>query len=327
MKQFVAKLFKEAVKDPKRIVFPEATEPRVLEAVKEITRRKIAHPILVGDEGKIIQGLKNYNISEKKVTFIDPSHYPLYYVKKYIAIRKKHEKKITVKQAIKTLTEPIYFGTMMVQCGEADGLVSGSVHPTSHTLLPAFKIIGTQQRFHKASGVFFMVLDKKLLLFADCSVNVDPDAKDLAGIAIDTAKTTQMMGITPRVAMLSFSTHGSAQHQMVDKVKKATAIVRKKMPGLVVDGEVQVDAALVASVSRLKGSSLAGKANILIFPDLNSGNIAYKLVERLAYANAIGPIIQGLKKPVNDVSRGCSSRDIVEVTAVTVMQAQGKIRY
>ncbi len=331
MKRFVAKLYRDAAKTPKRIVFPEATESRVLEAIKEIIKKKIALPILIGNTTNIKNALKKHKIIENKIVIVDPTkskNYP-FYVEKFISIRKTHGKKISKRNAETLLLEPIYFGTMMVQSCHADGLISGVAHPTAHTLRPAFQIIGTHKKFHKASGVFFMVLEKRLLLFADCCVNIAPDAKDLAEIALDTAKTARMMGFTPKVAMLSFSTHGSAEHYFVDKVREATSIARSMNKGLIIDGEIQVDAAIIPTIAKRKcpQSLLKGEANILIFPNLDVGNIAYKLVERLAHANAIGPIIQGLAKPINDMSRGCSARDIVEVAAVTVLQAQGKITY
>ncbi len=329
MKQFIAKILREAKKNPKRIAYPEATEPRTLKAIKIILQKKIAKPILVGNEKNILAALKNNKISREKIAIVDPvsSKKFSFYLKKLLEIRKEH--RLQQEEAKKLLLEPMYFATIMLYCGDADGVISGAIHPTAHTLRPAFQIIKTHEQFHKASGVFFMVLNKKLLLFADCSVNPAPDAKDLADIAIDTATTAQMLGIKPRVAMLSFSTYGSAQHQDVDKVREATNLVHAKRPDLIIGGEMQVDAALVPAVaaSKCPKSPVQGDANVLIFPNLDAGNIAYKLVERLAKANAIGPIIQGLNKPVNDLSRGCSVADIVEVTAVTVMQAQGKLRY
>jgi len=329
MKQFIAKIIQEAKKNPKRIAYPEATEQRTLHAIKIIIQKKIAKPILIGNQEEILVALKKYNISKENITIVDPERTEKrsFYIKKFVEIRKEHC--LQKAEAQKLLQEPIYFATMMLKCNDADGVISGAIHPTAHTLRPAFQIIKTHKHFHKASGVFFMVLNKKLLLFADCSVNVAPDAKDLAEIAIDTARTAQMLGIKPKVAMLSFSTYGSAQHHYVDKVREATVLVQERCPKLYVGGEMQVDAALVKAVAQQKcaQSKVQGDANVLIFPNLDAGNIAYKLVERLAKANAIGPIIQGLNKPINDLSRGCSVADIVEVTAVTVMQAQGKLRY
>lgn len=329
MKQFIAKIIHEAQKNPKRICYPEATEPRTLEAVKILLQKKIAKPILVGERNTIVTALKKHKVILDAVNIRDPRNDANFsrYLKEFLLIRKEHG--LQEKEARHLLLEPIYFATMMLHMGNADGVISGAIHPTAHTLRPAFQIIKTHEKFHKASAVFFMILNKKLLLFADCSVNVAPDAKDLAEIAIDTATTATMIGIKPKVAMLSFSTYGSAQHHYVDKVREATAIVQTKCPTLAVGGEMQVDAALVPVVAAQKcpKSKVQGDANVLIFPNLDAGNIAYKLVERLAKANAIGPIIQGLNKPVNDLSRGCSVDDIVEVTAITVMQAQGKLKY
>lgn len=329
MKQFIAKLHRLAKQHPKRICFPEATEERTIEAVKIILRKKIAKPILIGDFKEIAAALKKHHLSPSAVTIRDPKNDANFsrYVKQFLFIRKEHG--LQKQDAEKLLLEPIYFATMMLKAGNADGVISGAIHPTAHTLRPAFQIIKTHEKFHKASGVFFMVMNRKLLLFADCSVNVAPDAKDLAEIALDTATTAKMLGITPRIALLSFSTNGSAQHHYVDKVREAAALAQAKAPRLKISGEMQVDAALVPVIAKQKCPEYAvkGDANVLIFPNLDTGNIAYKLVERLAKANAIGPIIQGLNKPVNDLSRGCSVNDIVDVTAVTVLQAQGKLRY
>jgi len=212
----------------------------------------------------------------------------------------------------------------MVHLNNADGLVSGSVHSTADTVRPALQIIKTKEQFHKVSSLFLMILQERLLIFADSAIMINPDAKDLAEIAIDTVETAKKFNIEPKVAFLSFSTHGSAKHPMVEKVTEATAIAQAKKPEVLFEGDLQVDAALVPEVAKLKcpNSKIKGDANVLIFPDLQSGNIAYKLVERLAKASAVGPIIQGLNKPVNDLSRGCSVQDIVDVTAITAVEAQ-----
>lgn len=212
----------------------------------------------------------------------------------------------------------------MVADDHADGMVAGLACPTANTIRPALKIIGTREKFHKVSGFFFMILGEKVLLFADCAVIIQPDAHDLAAIAMDTAETARRFGLEPQIAMLSFSTNGSADHPEVDKVRQATKMVKNAQPNLIIEGEMQVDAALDADVCQRKfpNCPTPGDFNVLVFPDLAAGNIAYKLVERLAGAQAIGPIFQGLKKPINDLSRGCSPQDIVDLTAFTTVEAQ-----
>ncbi|MBU0461183.1 MAG: phosphate acetyltransferase [Nanoarchaeota archaeon] len=322
----LAKIHKKATKRPMRIVYPEATEPRTLHAVYEVVKQKIAYPVLVGDPKEIEKAIKKIEprLDKSKLTIIDNTRWPLRkrYAKRIYELRK--HKGMTQQQAMKLLDEPIYFGTMMVKMGDADGLISGAVHSTAHTLMPALQIIKTHKKFHRVSGIFIMECRNKTYLFADCAVNIYPDQKTLADIAMDSSKTATELGMKPRIAMLSFSTKGSAHHPSVDTVVKATRTVKKKMPRLVIDGELQVDAAIVPIVGRLKApnSPIKGDANILIFPNLAAGNIAYKLVQRLGNAKAIGPIIQGLAKPVNDLSRGCSIQDIIDITAVTVVQAQ-----
>jgi phosphate acetyltransferase len=243
-------------------------------------------------------------------------------------MRKK--KGITEKQALDTMKDEVYFSTMMVQHGLADGLVSGAVHSTGDTIRPALQIIKTKPGIKVVSSAFVMIVPDceygcdGVFTFGDCAVNIDPTAEELAEIAICSAGTAKTLcGIEPKVAMLSFSTHGSAKHPYVDKVIRATEIIKEKAPFIDVDGDIQADAAIVESVGRTKcpDSKIAGKANVLIFPDLQSGNIGYKLVQRLGKAKAIGPFLQGIAKPVNDLSRGCSVSDIVDVTAITAVQA------
>ena len=232
-------------------------------------------------------------------------------------------KGISKKQAAEIVKDMNYFGTMMVYMELADGMVTGTTFPTDDSIRPALQIIKTEEKFHKVSGIFFMVLEKRLLLFADAAITINPNSHDLVDIAVDTAETAKKFGIKPRVAMLSFSTKGSADHPLVDKVQEAVRMLKYERPDIIVDGDLQVDAALVPKVAKKKcpKSPIQGDANILIFPDLQSANIAYKLVERLAKAKAIGPLLQGLKKPVNDLSRGCSYQDIVNVTAFTVCES------
>lgn len=318
------RLEKRAKKNPKKIVFPEALDERVLRAAELISKKGIAKPVLLGSVKTILDKTKALNIRLKAVEIIDHQKSPRknYYAKKLYEIRRK--KGVSLVQAKALLRQEIYFGTMMVYCGDADGLISGAVHPTAHTLRPAFQIIKTKEHFHKVSGAFLMVKGKDIYLFADAAVNVDPTAEELAEIAIDTSETAKAFGLKPRIAMLSFSTKGSADHPLVDKVRKATALARKKKPRLIIDGEMQVDAALVPSVCRIKcpGCRLCGNANVLIFPDLQSANISYKLVERIGHTKAIGPLLQGLTKPINDLSRGCDVEDILNLTIITVIQAQ-----
>ena len=334
MHNFLRKVHASAKKNPKKIVFPEGTEERILQATEEIVEKSLAHPILIGDPKIIKHNAKKLKlkIDWKKVQIENPKTSDLTekYAKAFFESRK--HKGLKKNQARKILESPEginYFGTLMVHTDDADGMVSGTTFPTADTIRPALQIIKTEEIFHKVSGIFFMVLEKRLLLFADAAITIDPDAHDLVGIAEDTAKTALTFGIEPRVAFLSFSTKGSAEHPNIDKVRQAVKMMKHKYPNIVVDGEMQVDAALVPRIaaSKCPNSEIQGDANILIFPNLESANISYKLVERLANAKAIGPLLQGLKKPVNDLSRGCSYKDIVNVTAFSSCQAKGTCEY
>jgi phosphate acetyltransferase len=314
-----------AKKNPKRIVLPEGFEPRILKACAQVLKEKTAHPILVGDIDEMKKhatklGLK---IDWSKVEVVNNMKGPERekYAKEFYNLRK--HKGISEKDALKQMEDFNYFGTMMVQMGDADGMVSGTTYSTAETIRPALQIIKTKEKFHKVSGVFFLILEKRLLLFADTAVLIEPNSHELMDIAEDTAETARKFGIEPRVAMLSFSTAGSAQHPHVDKVREATSMLKSAHPDLVVEGEMQVDAALVPEVCEKKfpKSVLKGDANVLIFPSLEAGNIAYKLVERLAKAKAIGPLLQGLRKPINDLSRGCHWKDISNLVAFTTLEA------
>ncbi|MFH1399151.1 MAG: phosphate acetyltransferase [Candidatus Woesearchaeota archaeon] len=325
MKEFMAMMKEKAQASPMRIVFPESTEERTLRAIQIVKYDHIALPILIGNRDNILARLRQLDLNSEGIKIVDPLNFEKFeeYAQNYFELRK--HKGVTPEQSREIMKNPDYFSTMMVHMGDADGLVSGALGSTADTVRPALQIIKTKEPFHKVSGLFLMIYEERMLLFADCAITIDPDAKDLAEIALDSAHTARKLGLEPKVAMISFSTKGSASHPLVDKVKEATEIVKSKDPNLIVEGELQVDAALVPMVAKIKckGCAIQGDANVLIFPDLNSGNIAYKLVERLARFKAVGPILQGLKKPVNDLSRGCSVQDIVDVTIITGCEAQG----
>ncbi len=319
----------KAKQDLKTIVFPEGAEERTIKAAVQIVKEGTCKPVLLGNVAKIREMAAGVDLSG--VTIIDPeaSDQLAAYADAFYQLRK--DKGVTEEKALATVKDTIYFGTMMVQTGDADGLVSGAIHTTADTLRPALQIIKTAPGISTASSCFIMECpntaygDKGVLVFADCAVNISPDAKQLAAIAISSAATAKALcAMEPRVAMLSFSTKGSGAHADADKVVEATKLAKEIAPELMIDGELQADAALVEKVGQLKspGSPVAGKANVLIFPDLDAGNIGYKLVQRLAGAEAIGPIMQGLRKPVNDLSRGCSVEDIAAVAAMTAVQAQ-----
>ncbi len=326
MEDFLTRMRAKAKEGKKRIVFAESWEEKMLKAGEILVREGICTPYFIGDRAEIEKKAKEFNVNMNGFEIRDPKHdsnMPAY-VQEYVSLRKA--KGITAEFAKQQMVKNHYFAAMMVHLGHADGYVGG-LNSEFKPFVPAFEIIGTSQKFHKVSGMFLMAWeDGRLLLFADSSTIIDPDAKDLADIAIDTAESAKKFGITPKIAMLSFSTFGSARHPKVDKVVEATKIVKFRRPDLICDGEMQIDAALVPEVAKKKcpTSKIQGDANILIFPDLDSGNIAYKLVERLAKAKAIGPIEQGLKKPVNDLSRGCSIDDIVNVAAITAVEAMGE---
>ena len=313
MKQkFLERVRKIAAKNPARIVFPETFDPRTLEAVDLIVKAGTAHPVLIGGPKK--DGCETIDLNDSAR------------LKKYAArlFELRKNKGLTLAEAQKLVRNRNYFGVMVVESEEADGLISGANCPSADTLRPALQVIGTKEKFHKVSGFFFMVFENRVLLFADCMVNIEPNSTELAEIAIDSAATAMQFGIEPRIAMLSFSTNGSAKHPSVDRMREAVKMVNYKRPDLICEGEMQVDAALVQEVCKRKfpKSRVPGNANVLIFPNLDAANISYKLVERLARAEAIGPIIQGLRKPINDLSRGCSVNDIVELTAITSVEAQ-----
>lgn len=331
--QLMKQIWEAAKANKKRIVLPEGDEERTLIASQKITEKDLAKVILVGDEDNIIRKAKELEVNLEGVEIIDPNKSDRLekYAKEFYELRKN--KGMTIEKADMIVRDPLYFATMMVKLDDADGLVSGAVHTTGDLLRPGLQIIKTAPGVSVVSSFFIMMIpnssygEEGMLLFADCAVNPNPTAEQLASIAIATADTAKKLcKVKPKVAMLSFSTMGSADHNLVTKVREATEIAKELRPDLDIDGELQLDAAIVSSVAEQKApnSKVAGRANVLVFPDLQSGNIGYKLVQRFAKADAVGPVCQGFAKPINDLSRGCSSDDIVNVVALTAVQAQAQ---
>ncbi len=328
----IIEAFKEkARKFNSRIVLPEGEDDRILQAACRIKQEGIAEVILLGDEGKLASRAQNLGLDITNCQVINPaSETEEKAALAELLYELRHHKRIDREKARKKTSNPLYFGTLMVAAGKADGMVAGAANPTGRVLRPALQTIKTKAEISIVSGAFIMVLprdefgEKGILVMSDCAVNPEVNDEELAEIAVSTARNTKkLLDIDPVVAMLSFSTHGSARHPLVSKVRRATNRARKMAPEFEIDGELQADAALVADIARCKApnSLVAGRANVLIFPDLQSGNIGYKLIQRLAGAEAVGPILQGMDRPVNDLSRGCSVDDVVNLVAITVLQS------
>lgn len=332
--EFIDQLKKKAKANLKTIVLPEGYEERTLKAADIILGEGFAKIILIGNPTDIDEKSKKFglkNIGAAKI--VDPNNHDKIdaYTDLMVEIRKS--KGLTKEQALKLIKDPLFLSVMMIKNGDADGEVAGADNATGDVLRPAFQYVKTLPGISVVSGAFLMILPDKsfgedgMMVFADCAVHPNPTAEELAEIAVATGRTTQAIaGFEPRIAMLSFSTKGSAKHEMVDKVVKATELAKAMAPDLKIDGELQADAAIIAEIGQKKapGSEIAGKANVLVFPTLETGNIAYKLVQRMAHAEAIGPILQGMAAPINDLSRGCSVSDIVNLVAITANQAAGK---
>ncbi|MBN2262611.1 MAG: phosphate acetyltransferase [Prolixibacteraceae bacterium] len=323
------KIKQNASKLNKRIVLPEGTEPRTLQAAAIILKEKIAQLILLGNPAEVQQQAKALNADIGGATVIDPKTDARRDAYADLMVELRKSKGLTKDEALNLLNDPLYFGPMMIKSGDADGELAGAINATGDVLRPAFQFVKTLPGCSVVSGAFLMFVNEKfghdgIMVFADCAVMPDPTAQQLAEIAVSSAQTAKaIVGLEPRVAMLSFSTKGSAKHPMADKVIEATKIAQQMAPGLLIDGEMQLDAAIIEEVGKLKApeSKVAGKANVLVFPSLEAGNIGYKLVQRLAGAEAIGPVLQGMAAPINDLSRGCSVTDIVNMVAVTANQA------
>lgn len=331
--EFVERLKAKAKSNKKTIVLPEATEERNIKAANIILEEGFANLILIGSEEEIKRQAEEYYLEHiDKATILDPNKNPKKDEYVELMLKLRGSKGLTREQAEKLILDPLYLAAIMVKAGDADGEVAGANNATGDVLRPAFQYVKTVPGISVVSGAFFMFIpdtmfgENGLMLFADCAVHPNPTAEELAQIAVSTGHTARVIaGIEPRIAMLSFSTKGSAKHEMVDKVVEATRIAKEMDPTLQIDGELQADAALIPGIGCKKApdSKIAGRANVLVFPSLDVGNIAYKLVQRMAHADAVGPVLQGMAAPINDLSRGCSTEDIVNLVAITACQAGG----
>ncbi|MDO4718950.1 MAG: phosphate acetyltransferase, partial [Propionibacteriaceae bacterium] len=323
---FQARLADRARAERKTIVLPEPEDDRVLRAASVVLARKVADLILLGDETAVRARAAELglDIAAARVISTSDENYLERYAAEFARLREK--KGVTLEQAREIVQDVSYFGTMMVHMGDADGMVSGAAHTTAHTILPSFQIIKTKPGTSIVSSVFLMLMRDQVIVYGDCAVNPDPTAEQLADIAISSAATARMFGVDPRVAMLSYSTGESGSGADVDKVREATRLVRERAPELSVEGPIQYDAAVDAAVAKVKlpDSDVAGRATVFIFPDLNTGNIGYKAVQRSSGAIAVGPVLQGLNKPVNDLSRGALVDDIINTVVITAVQAQSR---
>jgi phosphate acetyltransferase len=323
---FVYRILEKARSDPRHIVLPEGTEPRIVRAAAEILDRGIAKLTVLGDPERILSIARDAGVDVSRARITDPAHAEPEALERYAGALyelRKH-KSVTREMARDLLVNPVYYATMMVHTGDADGFVSGSTHSTADTLGPVLRVIRTREGVSLASSIFFMCMPDRVLVYGDCALVENPTAEQMADIAVTAADTARAFGITPVVALLSYSTGESGKGKDVDKVREAARIARERRPDIPIEGPLQYDAAVSEEVARvkMKGSAVAGKATVYIFPDLDAGNTAYKAVQRSANIPAIGPVMQGLRKPANDLSRGATVTDIVYTVAITAIQAQ-----